>query len=64
MGQTYTSAGLIRLIEADGWFRVGVKGSHWQYRHPTKPGRVTVPHPRREVAKGTAASILRQAGLK
>jgi predicted RNA binding protein YcfA (HicA-like mRNA interferase family) len=64
MGQVFTSAELIRMIEADGWRQVAAKGSHWQFVHPTKPGRVTVPHPRREVAKGTAASILRQAGLK
>lgn len=54
---------VIDLLEADGWYEVAVKGSHHQFKHPTKPGRVTVPHPKSEVAKGTLRSILKQAGL-
>lgn len=55
---------VIELLEADGWYEVAVKGSHHQFKHPTKPGRVTVPHPKSEMAKGTLNSILKQAGLK
>lgn len=55
---------LIQLIEADGWYEVEVKGSHHQFRHPCKPGRVTVPHPRHGLPRGTVHSILKQAGLK
>lgn len=55
---------LIRLLEAEGWRLVRVRGSHHQYSHPTKPGSVTVPHPRKDLGKGLVAAILRQAGLK
>ncbi len=56
---------LIRLIEADGWFLVDTVGSHRQYKHPTKAGKVTVAGKLSDdVRKGTLASILRQAGLK
>jgi len=55
---------LIRLLEKDGWRRVAVKGSHHQFNHPHKPGRVTVPHPKKELPLGTFKSILKQAGLK
>jgi predicted RNA binding protein YcfA (HicA-like mRNA interferase family) len=55
---------VIRALEADGWFRVGQKGSHLQLRHSAKPGRVTVPHPRKDLALDTLVSIERQSGLK
>ena len=55
---------IIKAIEADGWFRVAQKGSHIQFRHPTRPGRVTVPHPKSDMAIGTLRSIEKQAGLK
>jgi predicted RNA binding protein YcfA (HicA-like mRNA interferase family) len=41
-----------------------VKGSHHHFKHPTKPGIVTVPHPKRDIPVGTLASIERQAGIK
>lgn len=56
---------LIALLESDGWILVRTKGSHRQYRHPTKPGTVTVAgKPSVEVPPGTLASALRQAGVK
>jgi predicted RNA binding protein YcfA (HicA-like mRNA interferase family) len=55
---------VIELLLADGWIEVATKGSHHQFKHPTKKGRVTVPHPKSEIAKGTLSSILKQAGLK
>ncbi|MGU3536593.1 type II toxin-antitoxin system HicA family toxin [Methylobacterium sp. A54F] len=56
---------VIRLIEADGWSLVATRGSHRQYKHPDKRGRVTVAgSPSDEVAPGTLGSILKQAGLK
>jgi predicted RNA binding protein YcfA (HicA-like mRNA interferase family) len=56
---------VIRLIEADGWHLVATKGSHRQYKHPMKSGRVTVAGKlSEEVAPGTLNSILKQAGLK
>jgi predicted RNA binding protein YcfA (HicA-like mRNA interferase family) len=55
----------IRLIEADGWFLVATRGSHRQYKHRTKIGRVTIAgKPSDDLAPGTLNSILKQAGLK
>lgn len=56
---------VIRMIEEDGWYLIGTKGSHRQFRHASKPGRVTVPgHPNDDLAPGTLNSVLKQAGLK
>ena len=55
---------IIRELEADGWRFVGAKGSHHQFKHPVKPGKVTIPHPRRDLHPRTVRSIYRQAGLK
>jgi predicted RNA binding protein YcfA (HicA-like mRNA interferase family) len=56
---------IIKLIEADGWYQVDTKGSHHQYKHPTKVGRVTIAgHPNDDLAPGTLNSILKQAKLK
>jgi predicted RNA binding protein YcfA (HicA-like mRNA interferase family) len=55
----------INLIEKDGWYLVRTRGSHRQYKHPTKTGLVTVPGKLSdELAPGTLNSILKQAGLK
>jgi predicted RNA binding protein YcfA (HicA-like mRNA interferase family) len=55
---------VIRLIEADGWHLVATKGSHRQYKHPTKLGRVTIAgHPGDDLAPGTLNSVLKQAQL-
>jgi len=54
---------LIKLIEKDGWFLVNTEGSHNQYKHPSKKGRVTVPHPKKDIPIGTLKSIKKQAGL-
>ena len=55
---------VIKILEADGWYFVRQKGSHRQYKHPTKKGKVTIPNHSGDVDKGTANSILKQAGLK
>ena len=56
---------IIRQIEKDGWYLVATSGSHRQYKHPLKSGRVTIAgHPSDEVAPGTLNSILKQAQLK
>jgi len=56
---------VIKMIEADGWYLVATKGSHRQYKHPTKPGRVTIAgHLGDDLAAGTLNSILKQAQLK
>jgi len=58
------SRDVIRALEADGWREVARKGSHAQFRHPTKAGRVTVPDPRRDIPIGTLRSIEKQSGVK
>jgi len=56
---------IIDLISADGWFLVATHGSHRQFKHPRKPGRVTIAgKPSDDLAPGTLNSILKQAGLK
>jgi len=56
---------IIKMIEDDGWYIVATRGSHRQYKHHTKPGRVTIAgHPNHNVAPGTLNSILKQAKLK
>lgn len=55
----------IRLVEDDGWYHVRTRGSHRQYKHPVKPGQVTIAgKPSDDLGQGTLNSILRQAGLK
>lgn len=58
------SRDVISALQKDGWVEVARVGSHAQFKHPTKPGRVTVPHPRRDLPIGTLKSIERQAQLK
>jgi predicted RNA binding protein YcfA (HicA-like mRNA interferase family) len=55
---------VIKALEADGWREVAQKGSHKQFKHPTKPGRVTIPHPNKDFPVGTLKSIERQAGIE
>jgi predicted RNA binding protein YcfA (HicA-like mRNA interferase family) len=54
---------IIRRLEADGWYRVGQRGSLVQFKHPTKPGRVTVPHQEKDIPAKTLRSIERQSGV-
>lgn len=58
------SSGVITALRKDGWFEVARKGSHVQFKHTDKAGRVTVPHPKRDIPIGTLKSIEKQAGLK
>jgi predicted RNA binding protein YcfA (HicA-like mRNA interferase family) len=58
------SSAVISALEADGWRQVAKKGSHAQFKHPTKPGRVTVPHPQKDIPIGTLKNIEKQAQLK
>jgi predicted RNA binding protein YcfA (HicA-like mRNA interferase family) len=55
----------IKMIEADGWYLVATRGSHRQYRHSIKPGRVTIAgNLNHDLSPGTLNSILKQAQLK
>lgn len=58
------SSKIIKAIEADGWLFVRQTGSHRHYRHPTKPGIVTVPHPKSDMSIGTIKSIEKQCGFR
>jgi len=55
---------IIKALRADGWQKVGQVGDHVQFKHPTKKGRVTVTHPRKDFPIGTLKSIEKQAGIK
>ena len=56
---------VLAMLEADGWYLVTIRGSHRQYKHPTKAGRVTVAgKPSEDMSPGTVNSILKQAALK
>ena len=55
---------IIKALETDGWQHVATKGDHSQFKHPVKPGRVTVPHPKRDLPVGTLRSIEKQSGVK
>lgn len=54
---------IIQKLVADGWSEVAQEGSHKQFKHPTKRGRVTVPHPVKDIPKGTLSNIRKQSGL-
>lgn len=58
------SSEVIARLKLDRWVLVRVRGSHHHFRHPTKPGIVTVPHPYKDLPLGTLKSIERQARLK
>lgn len=59
-----THRDVIRALQDDGWRKVAQKGDHVQFKHPAKKGRVTVPHPKKDIPTGTLKSIERQSGVK
>lgn len=58
------SKDLIKKLTADGWMLRGSKGSHHVFNHPTKPGHLSVPHPKKDLGTGLVQKLLKQAGLK
>lgn len=60
---SWSSRDVIKALRADGWYEVDVTGSHHQYKHPEKKGRVTVKHPDKDIPPKTLRSIERQSGL-
>jgi len=58
------SRAVIKQLKRDGWYEVDQAGSHIQFKHRVKKGRVTVPHPKRDIPLGTLKSIEKQAGLE
>lgn len=60
-----TAREILKILRKDGWYEVDQDGSHLQLKHPTKPGKVTIPlHSGKDIAPGTLNNILKQAGLK
>jgi len=56
---------MLKILKADGWYLVATVGSHRQFKHASKSGRVTLPgKPSDDLTLGTQNSILKQAGLK
>lgn len=60
----YSSKDVIRSLERDGWSRVGQTGSHVHFKHDTKKGKITVPHPVKDLPIGTLKSIEKASGVK
>ncbi|MDP1632964.1 MAG: type II toxin-antitoxin system HicA family toxin [Caulobacter sp.] len=63
MNTLINSRAVIKALEAEGWTLKRVTGSHHHFMHPIRPGVVTVPHPKRDLAVGTLHSIEKQSGL-
>jgi len=61
--KSYSSREVIQLLEADGWFFIKCVGDHHQYKHPIKPGKVTITHPRKDIPLGTIKNIQKQADI-
>lgn len=61
--KSYSSREVIQILKSDGWYMVGCDGDHHQFKHPTKKGRVTITHPRKDIPIGTLKSISKQAGV-
>ena len=55
---------IIKIMKKSGWYQVAVKGDHYQFKHPERSGRATVPHPKKDIPLGTLKRIEQQTGLK
>lgn len=63
--KVYKVKEVIKLLERDGWYLCATRGDHFQYKHPTKKGKVTVcGHPNKEIDQRNLNSIWHQAGWK
>ena len=61
--KSYSSREVIRILEADGWRLIQISGSHHQFKHPVKTGRVTIKHPDRDIPIRTLKRISEQSGI-
>lgn len=61
--KSYSSKEILKILIEDGWYEVACVGDHHQFKHPTKKGRVTIPHPVKDIPRGTLKSIEKQAGV-
>lgn len=63
LNKSYSSREIIRILKDDGWIHKNTEGDHYHFVHPTKKGKVTVPHPKKGLKRRTTKSIFEQAGL-
>ncbi|MDB0516957.1 addiction module toxin, HicA family [Clostridioides difficile] len=61
--KSYSSREILKILITDGWYEVNCVGDHHQFKHPTKKGKVTVPHPNKDLPLRTVKSIFKQAGI-
>lgn len=61
--KAYSSRELVKILLADGWYEVACIGDHHQYKHTIKKGKVTIPHPNKNLPIKTVKSIFKQAGI-
>ena len=61
--KSYSSREVLKALKADGWYEVACDGDHHQFKHPTKKGRVTLTHPRKNIPIKTLKSIEKQSGI-
>jgi len=61
--KSYSSREVIQILRADGWYEYGCDGDHYQYKHPSKKGNVTVTHPVKDIPLPTLKSIEKQSGV-
>ena len=61
--KSYSSREVLKMLLTDGWYEVNCVGDHHQFKHPTKPGRVTLTHPVKDIPIGTLKNISRQSGV-
>lgn len=61
--KSYSSRDVIKMLIADGWYEINVEGSHHQYKHPVKKGKVTLKHPCKDIPPRTLKSIAHQSGI-
>ncbi|WP_132012546.1 type II toxin-antitoxin system HicA family toxin [Hydrogenispora ethanolica] len=61
--KSYSSREILQILNNDGWYIVNARGDHYQLKHPTKPGKVTVTHPVKDLPIKIVKSIFKQAGL-
>ena len=62
--KSYSSREVIAILEQDGWYEIACEGSHHQFKHPTKKGKITVKHPQKDIPIKTLKRIEQQSGIK
>lgn len=61
--KSYSSIEILEILKKDGWYEVGCDGDHHQFKHPSKKGKVTITHPKKDIPAGTLKSISKQSGI-